>query len=121
MEIANCPKCGATVTVERWSGDDEKVMGFHCPTCGFMYLAKGDLTDEQNLAAWNSQPVIQRLRAEVEELKKELAELLVEKSKPKLMTQGGQEIPFPTWKEVFERWKKSNRERKEQHENTDSL
>jgi hypothetical protein len=66
-EIASCPKCGATVTVEKFEEGDP--MGIFCEACGFVYFVPQEIdTVEGLIAAWNSQPVIERLRAEVAEL-----------------------------------------------------
>jgi hypothetical protein len=60
-EISNCPKCGATVTVDTFQEGDP--MGIFCSACGFVYFVPQEVdTVEELIAAWNSQPVIERLR-----------------------------------------------------------
>jgi hypothetical protein len=62
-DISNCPKCGATVTVDTFQEGDP--MGIFCSACGFVYFVPQEVdTVEELIAKWNSQPVIERLRAE---------------------------------------------------------
>jgi hypothetical protein len=67
-DISSCPKCGATVTVDKFEEGDP--MGVFCKDCGFAYFVPQEVdTVEELIASWNSQPVIEKLRAEVEEFK----------------------------------------------------
>jgi hypothetical protein len=81
-EISNCPKCGATVTVDKFEEGDP--MGVFCKDCGFVYFVPQEVdTVEELIAKWNSQPVIERLRAEVAELKEAARWIPVEERLPK--------------------------------------
>jgi transcription elongation factor Elf1 len=64
-EINNCPKCGATVTVDQQYGDG---MDVYCSNCGFVYFADPKIIHsiEEVISAWNSQPVIERLRGGIQ-------------------------------------------------------
>jgi hypothetical protein len=59
-EISNCPKCGATVTVDTFQEGDP--MGIFCSACGFVYA---DMWSHDA----NMQLTIHRLCAEVEKLR----------------------------------------------------
>jgi DNA-directed RNA polymerase subunit RPC12/RpoP len=62
-EISNCPKCGATVTVDTFQEGDP--MGIFCSACGFVFFVPQEVdTVEELISSWNAQPVIERLRAE---------------------------------------------------------
>jgi hypothetical protein len=81
-DISNCPKCGATVTVDTFQEGDP--MGIFCSACGFVYFVPQEVdTVEGLIAKWNSQPVIEKLRAEVAELKEAARWIPVEESLPK--------------------------------------
>jgi hypothetical protein len=79
-EIANCPKCGATAGTQR---KGIHIIYFYCVSCDIQQYTDPHLTNEQNLASWNSQPVIERLRAEVAELKEAARWIPVEERLPK--------------------------------------
>jgi predicted RNA-binding Zn-ribbon protein involved in translation (DUF1610 family) len=70
-EINPCPKCGATVTVDQQYGDG---MDVYCSNCGFVYFADPKIIHsiEEVIAAWNSQPVIERLREDNAALMEEI-------------------------------------------------
>jgi hypothetical protein len=66
-EISNCPKCGGKMEITwKWIRDKRAISSFQCSVCVLTYYVDNDITDEENLAAWNDQPVIAALRAGIQ-------------------------------------------------------
>lgn len=73
-QLKPCPFCGEAPHMMVWNdasrpGTDIECVGMDCPTRGCEVCVKGDDHERRAIAAWNTRPVEDALRAEVERLR----------------------------------------------------